>query len=248
MADVLVRIFRWWFLFGAVCKAADAFWQTGVDKAGWLWVAVALVLCLRERAGYVAVALVGFGTALAGVENASHHVVAMAWVALPLALFADQAVARTALWSQTVVIYGFATVNKALFGFLTGGIIAEHAGIPLPSVVWPFAVAAVAAEGWLTWAVWARNRWALPVALGLHSGIVVWSGATSLINVGIAVMFNGLLVLMVWASSRPEVLERDASGLRPPLELHLVRSVRTQDRDDEISYTPRAGVEDLIHH
>lgn len=201
-----MTVIRWWLVFACACKAADAFVQTGVETAGWVWVAVGLTLCLRERAGYVAVTAVAFGTAYAGVENASHHVVVLGWVAMPLALFADRQSRVAALRSLTVVIYAFAAVNKLLFGFLTGEIIAEHAGVPLPPVVWPLAWSAVAIEGWLAWGVWRRSRWALPVAVALHAGIVVWSGATTVVNVGIAVMFTGLLVILVAvASDRVEV-------------------------------------------
>lgn len=225
MADVFV--IRWWLVFACACKAADAFVQTGVEKAGWLWVAVALVLCLRERPGYAAVTVAAFGTALAGVENASHHVVVLGWVALPLALFADQASRRTALWSLTVVIYAFAAVNKLAFGFLSGDIIREHSGIPLPPVVWPLAVAAVTLEGWLAWAVWKRSRYALPVAIALHAGIVIWSGATSVVNIGIAVMFNGLLVLLVWES------------LHGP---HEVNGKEAVERGGDVESQPSTGV------
>lgn len=203
MADVLV--IRWWLLFACGCKIADATWQTGLPRVALLWCVVAGVLILRERVGYLAVTLAAFGTALAGAENASHHVVILGWVALAMLLFtgADRA---TALRVLTVTIYGFAAVNKLAFGFLSGDIIREYAHVPMPPVVWPLAVAAVVLEGWLAWAVWVRHRWAFPAAVALHAGIVVWSGTTSAINVGIAVMFNGLLVLLVAeCSERSEV-------------------------------------------
>lgn len=184
---------RWWLLFACGCKVADATWQTGLPKVAVLWCLVAAALILRERVGYVAVTVAAFGTALAGVENASHHVVVLGWVAAAMQLAEREA----ALRALTITIYAFAAVNKLAFGFLTGEIIREHAHVPLPPVVWPLAVAAVVLEGWLAWAVWTRNRWAVPVAVALHAGIVVWSGATTPVNVGIAVMFNGLLVLLV---------------------------------------------------
>jgi hypothetical protein len=200
---------RWWLVFAGIVRVAAPV-QHDIPSVTLWWAIATIILVLHERVGFAAVGLVGFAACIAHAPN---NVAAIAWTAVCMALFLDDEDAlRTALRSLTIVIYAFAAVNKLLFGFLSGEIIRRYARVPLPSVAcWPLAVAAVVAEAWLAWAVWRRSRWALPVAVALHAGIVVWSGYTTMVNLGIAVAFNGLLVLLVRASVNEVPTDEPAS-------------------------------------
>lgn len=59
----------------------------------------------------------------------------------------------------------------------------------------------VVLEGFLAWAVWRRHRWALPVAVVLHVGIVVVMSNT-LYQYLLLTSFNGAMVLLVWWTTR----------------------------------------------
>lgn len=149
------------------------------------------------------------GLALAGwaspaPEMASNYVALIAWVSV-IFYAAEGETRQTLLRSQAAVVYAFAAVNKASsYAFVSGVVVAERSRLP-EWVGSPAAVATVMAEGWLAWAVWRRSRWALPVSVVLHVGIVL--GMTT--SPFLLVAFNGTMVLMVWEATRRQPATRE---------------------------------------
>lgn len=152
--------------------------------------------------------LVLAGLAVAGwaspaPEMASNYVVLIGWVAVILGI-AEGETRRSLLHVQAVVVYAFAAINKAAsWAFVSGIIVAERSWLP-DAVAAPAALATVLAEGWLAWAVWHRSRWALPVSIALHAGIVL--GMTT--SPFLLAAFNGTMVLLVWESTRRQPATR----------------------------------------
>lgn len=174
-------------------KAIDVASDHG-DVAALVWLAVCLVAPFH-RAGFAALAVTAWGGwALADGNMASTHAVLIGWVALILAVDRD---VSYLLRMQVVALYLFATLNKLNSDFLAGEPIAGRAPEWVPLV--PAAVAAVLTEGWLAWAVYRRHRFALPVAVMLHGGIVVLMG-TDLYQWTMLAAYNGLVILLVWAT------------------------------------------------
>lgn len=204
MADV----FELTFVSLAAVKSIDVQLDYGWAAAvAWLFACVAAA---RHRVGWAAVAVLAFGFwAFADGQMASSHAVLIGLVGLVLAVNVE---ADRLLWSQTVALYLFATLNKVNADYLSGSSVASRADW-LPAL--PVAAAVgVAVEGWLAWAVWRRSRWALPVAAPLHGGIVVLMGrnAYEWLLLG---SFNAMAVLLVWRSTSDAWVMRTPPGSQP---------------------------------
>lgn len=173
------------------------------------WVA-ACVVAPFWRPGWAVLAGLAVAGWLGPAERlASNHLVLIGWVATILAVSPSWAVRSYLLRVQAVVVYAFATLNKAVTpAFLTGHVIASRApDVPLV----PLSVATVLVEAWLALAVWRRSRWALPVAVVLHAAIVAAMG-TRPYEWAMLASFNGIMVLVVYAATGPRFRAQKCSG------------------------------------
>lgn len=235
LADVL----RLSFLVLASVKALDVELDHG-STWGLAWLAV-ILLAARFRPALVllaAGALLGWVTG--GEAMTSTHAVLIAWVAVILA-FGDHGERLLLLRTQVVALYLFATLNKLNGAYLAGDAIALRT-TDLPLV--PAAVCGILAEGWLAWAVWTRSRWAFPVAVVTHAGIVAVMGRDPY-EWTLLASYNGIVVLLVWWVTRSEPSHRVVGG-------HLCRGQRVAvDRDQTqpaVQHVVRAVVPADLRH
>jgi hypothetical protein len=133
------------------------------------------------------------------------------WVGLIGALLDPEDIPRVAQ-VLAVTVYVFASAHKVIGGsFLTGGHIADRffwEGAPVRAM----AYAAVASQIALAVLVAVRTRWAIPLAVGLHVGIVVVMSN----EVGHYLRlsgFNGLMIVLVVIATRAGTW--DLPGRRP---------------------------------
>jgi hypothetical protein len=161
------------------------------------------------RSGFLLLSITAFAATTVGPVPSS-SLVLIGWVAAALALF-DQADLEHVLRVQVVVVYGFAASHKVVSPeFLSGDMLVEHARWAW----WPqgMALAAIAAEAGLAFAVWRRLPGLAWVVAPMHAVFVVsiatgWAHALSL------TAFNGLLVALVWSTSPDRVQVRKEAVL-----------------------------------
>lgn len=154
----------------ALGKAADVVVRDSPAQYGWGWLAAAGVLAVSVRPGCLAAAAMGATSNV--VFEASNHTLLIMWVGLIGALLDPDDIPRVAQ-VLAVTVYVFASAHKVIGGsFLTGGHIADRFfwdGAPARAM----AYAAVASQLALAVLVAMRTRWAIPLAVALHVGIVI---------------------------------------------------------------------------
>lgn len=176
---------------------------------GWGWLAAAGVALVRARPGCLAVAAMGAASNV--FFEASNHTLLIMWVGLIGALLDPDDIPRVAQ-VLAVTVYVFASAHKVIGGsFLTGGHIADRffwEGAPVRAM----AYAAVASQIALAVLVAVRTRWAIPLAVGLHAGIVVVMSneVGHYLRLG---GFNGLMIVLVVIATRAGTW--DLLGRRP---------------------------------
>jgi hypothetical protein len=175
------------------------------------WVAAALGLSGLStfrfpRSGSAAIAILTFALLIGGFY--SNHMTLVMWIAITLAVFADDRQQRFVLRCQLTILYAFAAIAKLWPDWLSGGVISTTwVGPLLPDPL-------LQAAAWLTllvevllaFGVWSPRRMWLWLALTTHLAIVVASIQTlrgSLIQLFI---FNGLAVA-VWLRAHRAVSE-----------------------------------------
>lgn len=177
----------------ALGKAADIVVRDSPAQYGWGWVAAAGVLAVSARPGCLAAA--GMGAASNVFFEASNHTLLIMWVGLIGALLDPDDIPRVAQ-VLAVTVYVFASAHKVIGGsFLTGGHIADRFfwdGAPVRAM----AYAAVASQAVLAVLVAVRTRWAIPLAVALHGGIVIVMSdqVGHYLRLG---GFNGLMIVVV---------------------------------------------------
>lgn len=180
----------WWPYFWTAVIASRA--VHSLDVAPWpmtaAWIAVTVLLWWRPK---IANALVVPLAVWLWAVDPSNFTILVGWVAAASALFnGDQW--RTAIRTQTAVVYLFAGLNKLWPAFLSGWYLRD---LPAPQVLsW----LALGTELLLAWMVWRREPLALPAAVVLHAGIVL----TMASNLHGIPMFNALVVGMVVVAVR----------------------------------------------
>lgn len=191
MADVL----RLTFVVLALPKAYNAHQSFGwAGVAGWV---AACAAPLAHRYGWfvlAGVALFGWAAGAGAMTGASTVLIVLVAMVLGAGVEVDRL-----LWTQTLAVYLFATANKISPAYFTGSTIEHRFDLLSPRLL---AVAGVAVEAWLAWAVYRRHRWAFPVAAALHAGIVATMAAGGVLGTLVLAGFNGAMVLLVWRTTR----------------------------------------------
>lgn len=175
-----------------------------------VWVAACLVAPFH-RAGFAVLAALAFGGwALADENMQSTHAVLIGWVALILAVDVER---DRLLRTQLVALYLFAFLNKLNGDYMRGDALRDRMEqLPFGFPFMPAATAGVLVEGWLVWAVWKRNRFALPVAAALHVTIPLVVGQNAY-QWTLLAAYNGLVLFLVWWVTRGRAAER-STGTR----------------------------------
>lgn len=182
----------------ALLKAADVLVRDDPAALAAGWLAAGLLAAAWARPGCLAVAAVAASSNV-WLEG-SNHTTLILWSGLLVVVLRPEDVSRVA---QVLVatVYAFTTSHKLLFGrFLDGGYIEDR-------FFWddaPFrlmAFGAVATQLALAVLVLLRLRWAIPLAVLLHAGIVVVMSSTvdHVLRLG---GFNGLMVVLVLVATR----------------------------------------------
>ena len=182
----------------ALAKAADIVVRDDPARFGWGWLAAAGVAAVATRPGCLAVGAVGFASNV-WLEGSNHTLLIM-WVGLIGAVLLPEDVPRV---SQVlaVTVYVFASAHKVIGGsFFDGAHIASRFfwdGAPVRAM----AYAAVASQLGLAVLVALRTRWAVPLAVALHVGIVVVMSNQigHVLRLG---GFNGLMIVLVVIATR----------------------------------------------
>ena len=182
----------------ALGKAADVFVRDDPAVYGWGWLAAAAVPAVVTRPGCLSVAAMGAASNV--FLEGSNHTLLIMWAGLLVAVLDPEDVPRVAQ-VLAVTVYVFASAHKVIGGsFLTGGHIADRFfwdGAPVRAM----AYAAVAAQIGLALLVALRTRWAIPLAVALHVGIVVVMSNQlgHYLRLG---GFNGLMIVLVVVAAR----------------------------------------------
>lgn len=177
----------------ALGKAADIVVRDSPAQYGWGWLAAAGIAAVSARPGCLAVAAMGATSNV--FFEASNHTLLIMWVGLIGALLDPDDIPRVAQ-VLAVTVYVFASAHKVLGGsFLTGGHIADRFfwdGAPVRAM----AYAAVASQIGLAVLVALRTRWAIPLSVALHGGIVIVMSNQlgHYLRLG---GFNGLMIVLV---------------------------------------------------
>jgi hypothetical protein len=190
MGDVLV-IWQRVFLALAAVRAVTVVFDGGL----WPGLLMLAGCCAGWVGRYELLAMGAFACTV--FMGGSNSVTLIGWVALAVHLF-DGAELVTVLRAQTVIVYGFAVANKMFSGFASGHVITVYAPwMPYPKVV---AGLVLFTEAMLGVAVLRRWPIALAVAVPAHIGFAV-GVADNLEHLAALAAFNGMLVLLVWATS-----------------------------------------------
>lgn len=157
-----------------------------------------------SRVGLHAVAVVALAYNLLS-GGPSNHVALLFWTSAAAGLVSGRDF-RSVLRVLVAVVYGFAVANKLVGGVdLVTAHLVTRGGLP-EQLAGMAAVGAVVVQAFLAWAV-IRGHWtALPIAVGLHAGIVVVMSRTLLEWVAM-VAFNGLMVWVVCLLREPPLQE-----------------------------------------
>ncbi|HEY1117953.1 MAG TPA: hypothetical protein VGE43_09620 [Acidimicrobiales bacterium] len=196
MADV--QLIRWTLVLVAAAKAADVAVRDDPTRYGWGWAAAAALAAVTVRPGCFAVAAMGAASNI-WLEGSNHTLLIM-WVGLIVAVLDPDDIPPVAQ-VLAATVYVFASAHKVIGGsFLTGGHIADRFfwdGAPVQAM----AYAAVASQIGLAVLVVLRSRWAIPLAVGLHVGIVVVM-SNQLGHYLRLSGFNGLMIVIVLVATR----------------------------------------------
>jgi hypothetical protein len=182
-----------------------------MDKEWGPWAAIVwLIACgltLLHRRFWLAFAALALPAAWYG-ESAmsSGHAVLIGWLALILGSTTGDDT-RVLLLFQALSVYLFGALNKLNAHYFSGATI-DTRNVPSPEAV--FAVAGLILELGLVVLVWSRSRWALPIAVLLHAGVIAFLGTVSLYQLTMLSSFNLLMVVLVWAGTR-RAPDRDAA-------------------------------------
>jgi len=162
------------------------------------WAGAAVLGALTARPGALAIAAMGAASNV--WFEPSNHTSLIMWSGLLVAVLRPEDVAGVARWLATVV-YAFATAHKLLGGdFLDGHLIAARffwEGAPFRLM----AIGAVLGQLALAVLVALRLRWAIPLSVLLHVGIVVVMSSMlgHYLRLG---GFNGLMIVLVVVATR----------------------------------------------
>jgi hypothetical protein len=201
LAHVLVRVGLPGGLL-ATCAVVWAFtfaWSPLVVAA---WCVAAVGCVVHQRLGAAIVVLLSAWAFLGG--HYYNHLWFLFWVALTVTIFGAVDQQRLVLRCQLSIVYGFAALAKMNPLWLSGESLASH-GVRLPeALIGPAAVATVALEATLAWALWIP-RWrilALAAAAPMHLSFWLmmeyplrWSGGLLIFNL---LVFG----LLLWSTRR----------------------------------------------
>ena len=166
---------------------------------------------IRPRAG---MAVVAAGALVVNLTPAyRNHLALLFWVALALAIFADEHHARLALRCQLSLMYGFAALAKLWPDWLSGEVLQARTWLGAASpevVVVGLAWATIAAEAALAVAAWSRRREWFLLAVATHVGFLAFTYADP-IGVGRLAVF-ATLSLATWLYAARAMAPRPQAG------------------------------------